>query len=162
MIGLAIGLGLAGLFAYKIHRHRRWAHGYGCHGHGHHGWHGHHHGGRGWRAGRYYMMARLGATPAQEKVIREEMDRMRDRARIARDDASAARADLAEVLRAERFDKARFDAALGRVDAAWAELKKSAADSAARVHETLDQRQRDLLADFLAERRGGPSFGPFR
>jgi Spy/CpxP family protein refolding chaperone len=157
MIGLAIGLGIAGLIGYKLHRRR---HGCGWYGH-HHGHHHHHHRG-GWRGGRYYLLARLGATPAQEKVIREEMDRMRDRARVAREDAAAARGDLAEVLRAERFDRARFDAALGRVDAAWTELKKSAADSAARVHETLDQRQRDMLADFLAERRGGPSFGPFR
>jgi uncharacterized membrane protein len=161
MIGLAIGLGLAGLFAYKIRRHRRWAHaGGGCYGG--HGYHHHRHGG--WHRGPWYMMAALDTSPAQEKVIREEMARMRDRARVARDEAGAARADLADVLRADVFDRGRFDAALGRVDTAWASLKGSAAESAQRVHETLDTRQREKLADFLASRRGGggPSFGPFR
>ena len=88
---------------------------------------------------------------------------MRERGRAAKDEARGARADLAEVLRAEKFDKGAFDAALGKVEAAWDGFKASAADSVARVHETLDARQREKLADFLSrERRGGPHFGPFR
>jgi Spy/CpxP family protein refolding chaperone len=150
MIG-CIALGLAaGLVAFKLHRrHRRCG--------GRHG---------GWRRHRHYfhVMDILGTTPGQEKVIREEVERMRERARLARDEAAAARGDVAEVIRGETFDRARFDAALGRIDAAWAQLKTAGAESAARIHETLDARQRERLAEILASRRGsrGPSFGPFR
>jgi uncharacterized membrane protein len=167
MIGcIVIGLAAAGLVAGKIHRHRHG--GRGCHGGG---WHGRHRHGYyqdygdtgGWHGGPYRMMAALGTTPGQEKVIREEFGRMRDRARVAREEAALARGDLAEVLRADVFDKARFDTALGRVDAAWAQLKTAAAESAARVHETLDARQRERLAEFVSSsRRGGPRNGPFR
>jgi uncharacterized membrane protein len=109
-------------------------------------------------------MASLDTSPAQEKVIREELGRLRDRARVAKDDVLAARGDLAEVIRADAFDRTRFDAALGRVDAAWAQLKTSVGDSVARIHDTLDSRQRDKLAELLASGKGpgGPSFGPFR
>lgn len=168
LLGFALGLAALGLVA---HRHRRWhrrygyAYGRGCGPHGpHHGWHDDWDGGppRGrWRGGPWRVMAALGTTPGQEKVIREEADRLRERARLARDEARAARADLAEVLRADTFDRAAFDAALGRVDAAWASVKAALGDSTARIHDTLDARQRERLADLLASRRG-PAFGPYR
>lgn len=154
MIGFALGLAALGYFAYRHHRRHAWAHGCGPHGH-------HHHRHRGWRGGPYRVMSFLGTTPGQEKVIREEADLLRERVRIAQDEVHAARGDLAEVLRAETFDRARFDATLGRVDAAWAQLKAALGDSVARVHETLDARQRERLADLIGSGRG-PSFGPFR
>ena len=159
MIGcIAIALLGGALIARKIHRHR---HGYyGC---GHHGYYQDYGEPHHWRGGPWRMMAHLGTTPAQEKVIREEAGRMKDRARAAREEARGARGDLAEVLRGETFDRARFEAALGKVEGAWASFKSAAAESAARVHETLDSRQREKLADFLAGAgRGGPHFGPFR
>jgi hypothetical protein len=156
LLGFALGLAAIGLIAHKRRRWRRgWAYGYGhpCHGHHHHHHHRHH--------GPYEVMSILGTTPGQEKVIREEADLLRERARVARDEVAATRSDLADVLRADSFDRARFDAALGRVDAAWAGLKSALGDSVARVHDTLDARQRERLADLLASKRG-PSFGPFR
>lgn len=159
-VGVALGLAALGLIAYN--KHRRWHHGWAHHHHHrHHGCGGHHDHAGPWRGGPYRMMAFLDTTPGQEKVIREERDRLRDRVRLARDEASAARGDLAEVLRADSFDRARFDAALGRVDAAGAQLKSALAESAGRVHETLDSRQRERLADLVGSRRGG-GFGPFR
>ncbi len=152
MLCLAIGLTALGFFAARRHHRRRWG---GWHGH-HHGHHGHHH-----RGGAYFVMRTLDTSPGQEKAIREEVDALRDRARLAKDELHAARADLAEVVRDEAFDRARFEAALGRVDAAWATMKSQLGDSVGRVHATLDARQRDRLADLLATRRGR-SFGPFR
>lgn len=169
LLHLVLGAAALGILAVKVKRHhwRRfhaYHHGYaygGCHG-GHHGWHGHHgHHHGGWRGGPYHVMAALDTTPGQEKVIREEISRLRERGRVARDEASAARGDLADLLRADSFDRARFDAAAGRVDGAYASLKGAFADSLARIHETLDARQRDKLADFLASKRA-PGFGPFR
>jgi len=155
LLGFALGLAAVGLIAHK-RRHWRhgWAHGHHHHHHGCHGGHHHHH-------GPYEVMSILGTTPGQEKVIREEADLLRERGRVAREEVVAARGDLAEVLRADGFDRARFDAALGRVDAAWAGMKSAIGDSVGRIHDTLDARQRERLADLLASRRG-PSFGPFR
>lgn len=164
LLGFALGLAAIGLIVHKRRRWRRaWGYHHGYHHHCHRGHDGDEdgHGHRHWRGGPYHVMRVLGTTPGQEKVIREEADLLRERARVARDEVSAARGDLAEVLRADSFDRARFDAALGRVDAAWAGLKSAAGDSVARIHETLDARQRERLADLLASRRG-PSFGPFR
>ena len=178
MIGFALGLAALGAFAYaRHHRRHHWAfhqgHAFGrsCYaghagppddyGPSHH--HHHHRRGWGWRGGPYFLMRVLGTTPGQEKVIREEAELMRERGRLAREEVTAAKGDLAEVVRAETFDRARYDAALSRVDAAWAGLKNAAGDSIARIHETLDARQRERLAEMLASsRRGGPGFGPFR
>src|SRR5262245_12683972 len=102
MIGfVALGLAAAGLIALKRHHRRRhaWAYGGGC---GHRrGWHHHHHrhgdwydDGPPWRGGPYRVMAWLGTTPGQEKVIREEAERLRERGRVAHDEAHAARGDL--------------------------------------------------------------------
>src|SRR6185503_10214241 len=108
MIGcIALGLAAVGLIAARRrHRRRHGWYGGGCHGRG--GWHGHHDDwhdhGPPWRGGPYRVMRWLGTSPGQEKVIREEADRLRERGRVARDEASAARGDLAEVLRAETFD----------------------------------------------------------
>jgi len=164
LLPLVIGAAALGFIAFR--RRHRWhrhafAHGFGrgggCHDHhghqGHHGWRG--------RGGPYYVMATLDTSPAQEKVIREEFARLRERGRVARDEAFAARGDLAEVLRGETFDRARFDAAASRIDGIYAGLKGSFAESLARVHETLDARQREALAELLASKRG-PGFGPFR
>jgi uncharacterized membrane protein len=164
LLPLVIGAAALGFLAVKrrrwrhYHMHRHLAHAHGCGHHGHHGWHGH---GGGWRSGPYYVMAALDTTPGQEKVIREEVSRLRERGRVARDEAFAARGDLADALRADTFDRARFDAAAGRVDGAYAALKAALGDSLARVHETLDARQREKLADFLGDKRA-PGFGPFR
>jgi hypothetical protein len=169
MIGLAVGLAALGYIAYRHRRHhRRWGY---AHAHGH--CHARHHGWQGpdWddpyaggRRGTYRLLHFLGTTPGQEKAIREEAELLRERGRLAREEVHAAKADLAEVVRADTFDRARYDAALTRVDAAWANLKAALGDSLGRIHETLDARQRERLADFLSSsrRRGGPSFGPFR
>ena len=162
LLGFALGLAAIGLIAHKRRRWRRaWGYHHYRHGCHHHGGDHDHHGDHHFRGGPYYVMRVLGTTPGQEKVIREEADLMRERARVAKEEVSAARADLADVVRADGFDRTRFDAALGRVDAAWASLKTAAGDSVARIHETLDARQRERLADLLASKRG-PSFGPFR
>lgn len=149
---LPVVIGAAAV-AFIIHKRRRWRR---WHGHRHHH---HHH--RRWRGGPWYVMSVLDTSPAQEKVIREELGQLRERGRVAKDEAFAARADLAEALRADTFDRGRFDAAASRVRAAFGGLETAFADALARVHDTLDARQRARLADLLAEGRG-PGFGPFR
>lgn len=85
LLPLVIGAAALGFFALKRRHWRRHGHAHGfahgCHGHGHHGWRG--------RGGPYYVMAALDTSPAQEKLIREELGRLRERGRVARDEAFA-------------------------------------------------------------------------
>jgi hypothetical protein len=157
LLPIVLGAATLGFLAMKRRRWRRYhadamACGHGCHG------------GRrrhGWRRGLHYVLARLGTTPGQEKVIREELNRLRELGWSSRGEAFAARGDLADALRGETLDPTRFDALVGRLDGAYASLRTAAIDSLRRVHETLDARQREQLADFLGDKRGAGS-GPFR
>jgi uncharacterized membrane protein len=163
LLPIVIGAAALGLIAMKRRRHGR-CHAYStdCGGHGCHGGRSRHGGRRhGWRGGLYSAMVRLGTTPGQEKVLREELNRLRELGRAARGEAFDARGDLADALRGEALDRTRLDAAVGRLDGAYASLKAAFVDSLGRLHETLDARQREKLAEFLGDRRG-PASGPFR
>ncbi len=114
------------------------------------GWHGRRHG-RGWLLARVFR--RLDASPEQEKVLLEGLDRLRDELRALREGVFASREDLAAALDAERLDP-------GALDAIWAkQLERAAAAKEAftsalgRFHAALDARQRALLAEMV--RAGG-------
>lgn len=160
LLPIVIGAAALGLIAMKRRRRGR-CHaramdcGPGCHG-GRRRWHR-----RGWRGGLYHAMVRLGTTPGQERVIREELNRLRELGRAARGEAFDARGDLADALRGEVLDRARLDAAFGRLDGAYASLKAAFAESLGRLHETLDARQREEVAELLGDRRD-PTSDPFR
>ena len=170
MICLALGLGILGFAAA---RHARRCHRGYC-GH-HHGWHGWHHndgyggwsGGRWGRRGLYMALSRLDATPAQERAIVAEVDRLHERLHGAKAGIRDARPDLAAALRGPVLDDAALGAVLGRVDAATTEARSAVTDALRNIHGLLDQRQREQVADFLDNgwsRRGpGPSGGgPYR
>src|SRR6188768_3436374 len=118
MIALAVGLGVLGIFALR--RARRRCHGAGYYGYGWHGpWgphhgggddegddddrhHGHRFSGRRGRRGRWVLhaaLSRIDATPAQERVIVGEIDKLRDRMRDTRHGLQDANVDLAAALR---------------------------------------------------------------
>lgn len=160
LLPIVIGAAALGFIAIKRRRWRRChADGMdrGCHGGGRrHGWRG-----RGWRRGLYHVLARLGTTPGQEKVIREELGRLRELGRAARGEAFDARGGLADALRGEALDAAQFEAAVGRLDGTYAALKAAFIESVRRIHETLDTRQREQIADFLGGKPGTRS-DPFR
>ena len=110
MICLAIGLGVLGAVAF--HKARRCRGGYyGHYGHGgyHYGWWGgppwahRHHGGFG-RRGLYMALSHLDATPAQERAIVAEVDRLKERLHAAKAGARDARGDLAAAVRSPVLD----------------------------------------------------------
>lgn len=171
MICLALGLGALGFYA--LHKARRCRY-YGCHGHhGHHGWGGpwggppwmrHHHHGFG-RRGLYMALSHLDATPAQERAIVAEVDKLRERLQSARGTVKDARGDLAAAIRGPQLDDAALGAVLGRVDGATAEARSAILDALRNVHAILDDRQRERLAEILDQgwwRRGGGGGGPYR
>lgn len=164
----AIALGLAGLFALR-HAHRRCRNYHGCHGHGWRGpwegppWHGHRHGHGGRRSWMLHAaLARLDATPAQERAIVAEIDRLTDRVHAAKASLKDARGDLAAAVRGAALDDAALGGALGRADTVTAEIRSAAIDALRGIHAVLDDQQRAQLADLLDRGGGWWRGGPYR
>lgn len=166
MTALAIVIGVLGIMALR--RAHRWHHGYyghgpcghGCHSHGGWGWHGRH---ARKRMMLHWLLHRIDASPAQERAIIAELEKLQDRLRAARAGVHDARGDLAAALRGPVLDDAALGAALGRVDTATGAARSAVVDALRGVHGVLDDRQRGQLADLL-DHGGGwwRGFGPYR
>ena len=142
-------------------------HGYGYGGPGPRGW-GHERGpggwggggGRWWRGGLALALRRLQATPDQEQVIREELDKLGAAFREHREEWSASRHDVAEAIRNESFDATTMGELFGRHDERLEELRKAVMEALGRIHAVLDDTQRQRLAEMIDRGRGG--WHPFR
>jgi hypothetical protein len=147
---------------------RRWGH--------HH--HGHHHGGgfgsyreesheehrhehtrgrRGWRGGwgpRAWVSMlshRLDLTPAQEKVVSKAFGEVRDAIKKGRGEFSDTRKDVARAFRAGSFDAVIMGETFSRHDNSIDEVRKAVTGALANIHEALDEKQREKLAEILEE-----------
>jgi len=168
MICLAVAIGVLGVAAMR--RARR------CHGYHDHGWYGpfgygyHGHHGHGRRGGKARMMLhalfmRIDASPAQERAIIAEVDKLQERVHGAKAGMRDARGDLAAALRGPVLDDAALGAVLGRVDVATGEARSAVIDALRGIHGVLDDRQRGQIADLLDHGGGGGwwrGFGPYR
>jgi hypothetical protein len=151
MFGFLFGAAcLAGLFAVGRRGH---GHGYwGGHGHwGRRGW-GHHRGFSPLRS----VLDRLDTTPGQEKEIRTAIDELMEEARSARRDFRGAREDVARVIREAEIPEGAFESLIQRQDETLARLRQAGERAFRKIHETLDARQRDLLANLVES--WGPGF----
>jgi Spy/CpxP family protein refolding chaperone len=156
LFGTACLLGLTATFARR-HHYR-------------HGDQGDHHCGgrsRGFRSGRgrfvlNRLLDRLDTTPGQEKVIREAVDTLLDEVHDAKREFRGTRADIAQVVRSETLDRAAASAVFDRHDTVIDRVRNNALDAFAKIHETLDQRQRKILADIIESGPFGRGYGPFR
>ncbi|MBM4378037.1 MAG: periplasmic heavy metal sensor [Deltaproteobacteria bacterium] len=108
-------------------------------------------GGGGWMARR--VGQRLGATPDQEKVLRESVEAVQRAGWKARAEWPAIRAEAARALRAEAFDEAAWTSALERARAAVTALEATTGESLRALHAALQPTQRQQLADLV-------EFGP--
>ena len=159
MICLAIGLGVLGAIAFR--RARR------CHPRGGYGWrgpYGHRHHRRG--PGNWMLHAaleRLDASPAQERFIIAELDKLSERVHAAKRNLRDVRGDLGAAVRGPALDDAALGAVMGKVDGATAEARSAGIDALRAIHGVLDDRQRAMLADLL-DRGGGAWWrqGPYR
>ncbi len=161
MICLAVGLGVLGAIAFR--RARR------CHHRGGYGWHGpfgHHHHRRGRHGHRSWMLhaalERIDATPAQERFIVAELEKLSDRVHGAKANLREARGDLGAAIRGPVLDDAALGAVLGRVDGATGEVRAAVIDALRNVHGVLDEKQRAQLADLLDRSGGFWRMGPYR
>jgi hypothetical protein len=121
--------------------------------HGYGGWHSGHRRGFGPRAFLWRLLRRIDATPAQEKVFRDEVASVLDTAHALRGDLRASGHELALALREENLDRQKLEAVYRKQDQLLSALRQRLSESLGRVHSTLDARQRAELADLLE--RGG-------
>jgi len=170
--------------ARMIHRHHHgWCGGGGWRHHHHHrgGWGGHHGHWGGWGdwdgpggeydfdrddgpppfargGGRRFFLRRLSrhldATPAQEQVIANAIDELREAGSKVRGEGRKSRADVAGAFRRPQFDEVALGELYARHDRALEELRKAFVGAGARVHDALDDKQRARLADLIEAGRG--------
>lgn len=174
MIGCIALSAFLAVMAFKVLRHHRrgmcaaggppWA----ADG-GHHHHHGHHRRGP-WRGGGRGMMwallARLDLSPAQDKVVRAELEKLKDRARSVKEEAQASRGDMARSIRGESFEEGALAEMFVRHDDRMHDLRGEVAGALGRIHAVLDPEQRERLAEILEKGPrgmwGGPGRGPER
>jgi Spy/CpxP family protein refolding chaperone len=174
MMHLAIGLGLLGFFLARRHRQRVYGGLMGSHGCGMYGgWHGpsgHGPGPRGFgrrgfghhgRKRRFFLrrlLRELDATPAQERAIVAELERLEQHVRTAGEVLRGGRPELAAALSAPVLDEEALKAATSRMDAAAAEVREATVGAMRALHALLDEGQRRHLAELLDHQpwwRGG-------
>jgi Spy/CpxP family protein refolding chaperone len=177
MLGFVFGT-VCLLALFKVLRHGRYGwHAHGCGYGGHGGACGHHHYGHhgfgppwgrgGWGRGGFGrdfvlrgLFSRLETTPGQEKVIREAFEKVRDTMRETRTEWRDT-GDLSSLLRGDTFDRTAAEGLSGKADASFAKLRVVIVEALAQIHETLDDRQRRVLADLVESRGRGFWNGPF-
>jgi Spy/CpxP family protein refolding chaperone len=78
----------------------------------------------------------------------------------------STRESLARAVAGDTFDEAAFEAVSARADASTAQVKDALAAAMKRIHATLDSKQRERLAELVADgpfaawaRRGHPYRG---
>lgn len=108
-------------------------------------------GGRGGRGGYVmrFLSERLDASPAQEKVIAQAIDEMREAFGKAKDGFKASRGDVAKAVRSDNFDVQHVGELFAKHDEAIDGVRKAFVSSMQKVHDALDERQRRILADIV-------------
>ena len=152
MIGFLVGTVCLVALVKLARARRRW---YGC-ARGHHGF-GHRR-----RPGVSMFLRGVDASPEQEKVILDAWREV-DQARNAlRGEWSLSRKDLARAFAEDSFDAVAMGHAFARHDEVIEQLRKTFVGAAAKIHDTLEPRQRQRVIDWL----GGDWFsggqGPYR
>ncbi len=99
------------------------------------------------------LFSRLQTTPDQEKVIRSAFDKVRETVHEARGEWRDT-SELSTLLRGDTFDRTAAEGLSGKAAASFAKLRVVIVEALAQIHEALDDRQRQILAE-IVERRGG-------
>jgi Spy/CpxP family protein refolding chaperone len=158
-VGLLIGtlclIGLvrvvAGRRYYGFH-HYAYAPGWGHHGPGWGppGW-GYGHGGPFGRRRHFLhsILARIDATPAQERAIMSALHELKDTARELRGTLRETRGDVAKAFREPSFDESSLGAADRRVEVAGQTLRRAVTAAIGKIHGVLDDRQRKVVGEML-------------
>lgn len=99
------------------------------------------------------LMRSLDASPAQERALRDLIHSARDQLRALRQDARGLRQELGDVLRAATLDDNRMATAEAKVGSKVREVADILRRTVVQMHEILDTRQREQLADWITSGR---------
>jgi Spy/CpxP family protein refolding chaperone len=106
---------------------------------------------------------RIDASPAQERAIIAEIEKLQERVHGAKRNLKDARGDLSAAIRGSVLDDAALGAVLGRVDTSTVEARSALVDALRNIHGVLDDRQRAQVGDLLDSNGGGGwRRGPYR
>jgi hypothetical protein len=112
-------------------------------------------GGRWGRGGGDWVMRavfeRLDATPAQEKVIKSAVEEVREAGRAAKDELKKSRVEVAKAVRGPAIDEVFFGELFSRHDTAIESVRRAAVGAVHRIHDALDEKQRERLADMIED-----------
>ncbi|HWM84693.1 MAG TPA: periplasmic heavy metal sensor [Kofleriaceae bacterium] len=169
MVGCIILTAFLAVMAVKfLHRHNRcadgpWSWGGPWAGPGGGRWHGPEarHGGPGRSRWMWTVLARLDLSPAQEKVVRAELQTLKQKARSVRDEGSQSRADMARAVRGDDFDENALADMFVRHDDRLHGLRQDLGGALGRIHTVLDPAQRERLAEMI-EKSPAVWGGPYR
>lgn len=95
------------------------------------------------------LMKSLDASPAQERALRDLIHSARDQLRELRHDSRGLRQELGDVLRAPTLDDSKIVAAEAKVGEKLRDAGDILRKTVAQMHEILDSRQRERLADWI-------------
>jgi Spy/CpxP family protein refolding chaperone len=126
----------------------------------HHDHGGHDHGPGSFGGGGFFLRGlfqRLDTTPGQEKVIRSAFEQVQKTMQEARGEWRDG-SEVADLFRGETFDRTAAEGVSGKADASFAKVRVAIVEALAQIHEVLDERQRGMIADFLARGPMGRSF----
>jgi hypothetical protein len=104
----------------------------------------------------YSALARLDATPGQEKAITQVVEEFWETARKGRAALKSTREAAAKAVRGPRFDDSSLRGAFLEQDQALSEIREAAIAAGGKIHELCDERQRKLLAELI---ESGPGYG---
>ena len=173
MLVTGIAIGALSLVTFGLLRRKAWHRRHGFRGHGcGHGFHDRHRGRHGFdHEGPFgdghefgwlnHLMRRIDATPEQSAVIRKEIEEVFAALRELRGEGLDSRDELARLLRGPSFDEESLGEMFARHDDRLRTVRLRLAGALAKVHEVLDERQREQLARFLGGGWGG-SRSPYR
>jgi Spy/CpxP family protein refolding chaperone len=142
--GVLIGA-IGALVLFKLVKLARYG---GCGGWRHHHRRGHHRGG-GWLR---WIFEDLDTSPGQEKNIEETVEGLREKARDTRGEFKKSLDDLVAALTSDEFDHERVGEAWVKQDKALDSIRLAAIEALGKIHETLDPRQRERLAEIIRSR----------
>jgi len=111
----------------------------------------------------YSLLARLDLSPAQEKVVRAELETLRQKVRSVREEGAQTRSDMARSVRGDDFEEDALAAMFIRHDDHLHTLRQDLGGALGRIHTVLDPAQRERLAEMIEKGPTGALWGgPYR
>jgi uncharacterized membrane protein len=105
------------------------------------------------RGGRRWLMKalfrRLETTPTQQQALRAAMDEFQESAKTLKGEAGRTRTDVAAALRRPAIDAEALGELFARHDTALDGVRKAFVGMTIRVHDVLDDEQRERLARLI-------------